>query len=78
VLSPTFLGPFYAAILSSLAFGVGHVNKGPDGLLICFIHWLLLCYVVQRTRTVLYGAIAHYVFNGYIGLVFRGCHGPLR
>jgi membrane protease YdiL (CAAX protease family) len=28
VLSRTFLGPFYAAILSSLAFGVGHVDKG--------------------------------------------------
>jgi membrane protease YdiL (CAAX protease family) len=69
VLSQTFLGPFYAAVLSSLAFGVGHVDKGPDGQLICFIHGLLLCYVVQRTRTVFYGVIAHYVFNGYIGLV---------
>jgi membrane protease YdiL (CAAX protease family) len=69
VLSRTFLGPFYAALLSSLAFGVGHVDKGPDGQLICFVHGLLLCYVVQRTRTVLYGVIAHYVFNGYIGLV---------
>jgi membrane protease YdiL (CAAX protease family) len=69
VLSQTFLGPFYAAILSSLAFGVGHVDKGPDGQLICFVHGLLLCYVVHRTRTVLYGVIAHCVFNGYIGLV---------
>jgi membrane protease YdiL (CAAX protease family) len=69
VLSQTFLGPFYAAVLSSLAFGVGHVDKGPEGQLICFIHGLLLCYVVQRTRTVLYGVIAHYVFNVYIGLV---------
>jgi membrane protease YdiL (CAAX protease family) len=69
VLSQTFLGPFYAAVLSSLAFGVGHIDKGPDRQLICFVHGLLLCYVVQRTRTVLYGVIAHYVFNVYIGLV---------
>jgi membrane protease YdiL (CAAX protease family) len=57
------VGAIAAGMLSSLAFAVAHIHYGLGEMTIIFFNGLALCYVLYRTKTALYGVLAHVVWN---------------
>jgi membrane protease YdiL (CAAX protease family) len=66
VLSSSRAGPVGAAVLSSAAFGLHHVDKAIGGQIAMALAGLLFCYVAHRTGTIVYGLIAHMVNNAIL------------
>ena len=68
VLSQSLPGPVLAALISSLGFALAHAHNGGAAQLLVFVEALVLCYVVRRSGSVLYGMLAHFINNAYAAL----------
>lgn len=65
-LARSSIGPLAAAAFSSAAFAIHHFDKDIGGQFAMAAAGLVLCYVVYRSGTIVYGLIAHMVNNAIL------------
>nr|WP_254714741.1 CPBP family intramembrane glutamic endopeptidase [Natranaeroarchaeum aerophilus] len=66
------LSPWLLAVLSSVAFGLGHGLQGPGGILVTGVLGFVLAAVFILTGSLLVVVVAHYVINAAEFVVHEG------
>lgn len=66
------LSPWLLAVLSSVAFGLGHGLQGPGGVLVTGVLGFVLASVFILTGSLLVVVVAHYVINAAEFVVHEG------